>query len=282
MTPEQINAVYQDLVKRTGDPDNFLHRLELVKNDFNAVDAVLFLPMYSMGIGQAGIHRRINVLRAMPFTVQDAVSGKCTVREIEHLKVSGEGEFGMPNRLEELFDRARQIADHGEAKLSTILEPRENWSLDDLVEPFTLLYRFTGVADKAALHILMNLGWGVVKPDRHICRFLSRLGGPWKRYFPTGETDELRAALTLPFVKDWRDTCATFASSKLPAPSVNKQVQLPSVAQLSSRQVDILIMWYAQDRAKDEHEWRPKPICGKVADCKACSVPECEARKASG
>lgn len=87
------------------------------------------------------------------------------------------------------------------------------WSLDEIVNPFTVFYSFTGVADKAALHILMDLVWGLVKPDRHICRFVSRLGGTWKRYFQGGATDDLRLALTLPFVRAWQDAFALFSFS---------------------------------------------------------------------
>lgn len=279
MTPDQINAVYQNLCQRTLAPAEFRRQLDRVVSNSTAVNAVLYLPMYSMGMGQAGITRRIDALRALPFAIEDAVSGKQTVADIERLAVVGGKEFGMRRRVEELFMRAKEISTYGAGRLETVLQPKKNWSLDEIVDPFTVLYSFTGVADKAALHILMDLGWGVVKPDRHICRFVSRLGGPWKRYFPDGPTDDLRPALTLPFVRAWQDACALFSSSSLAPPPPRNGVVFPSVSELSSRQVDILVMWYAQDRAKEEHGWRPKPVCGKQPDCQSCSVQDCDARE---
>lgn len=279
MTPVQINAIYQNLCQRTMEPAEFMRRLDEVTNKFTAVDAVLYLPMYSMGMGQAVITRRIDALRALPFTIEDAVSGKRTVEDIERLVVVDGRKFGMRKRVEELFRRAKEISAYGTTRLVTVLLPKPHWSLDDIVDPFTLLYSFTGVADKAALHILMDLGWGVVKPDRHICRFVSRLGGAWKRYFPDGATDDIRPALTLPFVRAWQNACAHFSLSVLLPPPSRNGVIFPRVSELSSRQVDILVMWYAQDRAEDEHGWRPKPICGKQPDCQSCSVQDCEARK---
>ncbi|AOJ26762.1 hypothetical protein WJ12_17730 [Burkholderia seminalis] len=277
MTPDQINAVYQNLCQRTPNPAELKRRLDSVVNNFTAVDAVLYLPMYSMGMGQAGITRRIDALRALPFTIEDAVSGRQTVADIEQLAVVGGNEFGMRRRVDELFMRAKEISTYGTDRLATVLQPKKNWSLDDIVDPFTVLYTFTGVADKAALHILMDLGWGVVKPDRHICRFVSRLGGQWKRYFPDGATDDLRPALTLPFVRAWQDACALFSSSALAPPPSRNGVMFPGVSELSSRQVDRLVMWYAQDRAREEHGWRPKPVCGKQPDCQSCSVQDCDA-----
>ena len=279
MTPDQINAVYQNLCQRTLAPAEFKRQLDSVGSNFTAVEAVLYLPMYSMGMGQAGITRRIDALRALPFTIEDAVSGKLTVANIERLTVVGGKEFGMRRRVEELFKRANEIFAYGAGRLGAVLQPKKNWSLDEIVDPFTVLYSFTGVADKAALHILMDLGWGVVKPDRHICRFVSRLGGPWKRYFPGGATDDLRPALTLPFVRAWQDACALFSSSLLAPPPPRNGVIFPSVTELSSRQVDILVMWYAQDRAKEEHGWRPRPVCGNQPDCQSCSVQDCGARE---
>jgi hypothetical protein len=279
MTPDQINAVYQNLCQRTLAPEEFKRQLDGVGSNFTAVDAVLYLPMYSMGMGQAGITRRIDALRALPFTIEDAVSGKKTVADIERLVVLGGKELGMRRRVEELFKRANEIYAYGAGRLETVLQPKKNWSLDDIVDPFTVLYSFTGVADKAALHILMDLGWGVVKPDRHICRFVSRLGGPWKRYFPGGATSDLRPALTLPFVRAWQDACALLSPSLLAPPASRDGVIYPRVSELSSRQVDILVMWHAQDRAKEEQWWRPKPVCGEQPDCQSCSVRDCDARE---
>ncbi|MFI5025001.1 MAG: hypothetical protein ACHQRJ_25550 [Alphaproteobacteria bacterium] len=278
MTPAQINAVYQYLCQNTGDPTELQRQLNLVGNEFGAVEAVLYLPMYSMGIGQAGVTPRIAALRRMGFTVEGAHTGRHTVEEIERLDIGGGKLFGMRKRISQLMRRAADIYAYGVERIAQDLKPIDNWNIDDLVRPFTCLSGFTGIRDKAALHVLMDLRWDVVKPDRHICRFLRRLGGQWERYFPTGKKDDLPAPLMFPFAKEWRDTCARFRRVNLPPPAARNGVAFPPLMDLSSRQIDILIMWFAQDRAREERSWRPAPICGKQAACQKCPVPDCEAR----
>lgn len=278
MTREQVDAVYRHLQKETSDPAELLRQLLLVEGDFNALEAVLYVPMYSMGMGQASITPRIAALRAIPFTIESAISGRLTMEAIKTLDIGDNTLFGMPNRVRELFDRAAQIANYGVERIAFDLKPIDNWTIQDLVVPFTRLRGFTGVGDKAALHILMDTGWGVVKPDRHICRFLSRIGGEWQRYFLNGRQDDLLAPLMLPFVRDWRDTCAGFAVGGMALSPEGGEISFPPLTKLTSRQIDILIMWFTQDRARREIHWRPAAVCGDRPICQKCTVPDCFSR----
>ena len=235
-----------------------------------------------MGIGQSGITHRIQALRDLKFTIEGANAGQFTSEQIAGLNIGNRVLFGMPNRVDQLLDRAKRIAACGAEALTLVLQPRPDWATDDLVEPFALLSSFPGVGNAAALHILMDLGWGVVKPDRHICRFLSRLGGPWRRYFPGGPTTVLPAPLMLNFAATWRDICASFTTSNVPPPAPRGAVTFPPLAGLTSRQIDILIMWFTQVVARLERPWRPAQLCGEQPQCARCTVPGCPERKGAG
>lgn len=280
MLPTQINEVYKYLCAKTGNPTEFTRQLALAGNEFTPVEAVLYLPMYSMGMGQSGITRRIQALRDLKFTVEGANAGQFTTEQIAGLNIGNRVRFGMPNRVDQLLDRAKRITAYGAQALTLALQPRPDWTTNDLVEPFALLSGFPGVGNAAALHILMDLGWGVVKPDRHICRFLSRLGGPWRRYFPGKPTTVLPAPLMLNFAATWRDICAGFTTSSLPPPPPRGAVTFPPLADLTSRQIDILIMWFTQKPGPDELAWHPAPLCGAKKQCALCMVPDCPARQA--
>ena len=281
MNLSQLAAVYTYLCTNTKNPQTFHEELGKVETAFNdPIEAVLYLPMYSMGLGQAAISPRIAVLRTEGFKIADVGKGRWKTDCIAKLGVGNNTQFGMKARIEQLLARAKKIDRYGTEKLKAALKPpRHDWATKDLVEPFTLLSSFTGIGAKAALHILMDIGWGVVKPDRHICRFLSRLGGQWEKYFAEPGTTELLAPLMLPFVTEWRDTCSTFKASGSEAPPARDQIQFKPFADLSLRQLDILIMWFTQDRGVDERNWRPEPICGSKPECCVCPVPGCSARK---
>lgn len=281
----QIAAVYNYLCNNTDDPQILLDRLNRGARQWdNPENTVLYLPMYSMGLNSGAATLRIEWLRGNGWDLGKlADAGAEGRKEISNSALASRKPFGMPKRIDELICRAQQII--GCADLGTVLTPPATWGCRELIWPFKFLRQFQGVGGAAALHILMELDWGVVKPDRHICRFLSRLGGPWSNYFSAAGAKTVAPEVRFFLVEAWRDAYQQLGvqvEQVEDEPSIRQRngVQFPDILALKHRQIDSLIMWYTQKVPKADRGWRPDPICQDNPQCGVCHVPNCNGRQA--
>lgn len=283
MEREQIDAVYRYVCEFTGNPQTLLDWLNRGTIPWeSAANAVLYLPMYSTGRNAEGWTVRIDWLRANEWGVDQLANATAGDREaIATTRLHNGNQFGYRNRICELVCRANQILAHGRENLGVMLAPQANWAARDLILPLQTLKQFRGVGTTAALHILMELGWGVVKPDRHICRFLSRLGGPWIDYFLDPGTAEVDDVAVLLLEETWRDACNQLRVDGGNEPPVRQYdgVQFRDLSTFSPRQIDTLIMLYTQDVPRRDRAWRPQPICTATPQCNGCGVPACAGRR---
>lgn len=283
MRYDQISAIYDYLCSATNCPQNLRNELEALRHPWDSpTNTMLYLPMYSWGLGVGTVKPRIEFLRDRGWNVDKLANAKTNDRDkIAEAQISTGIRFGMKNRIDQLISRAVQIKLIGVDLLSENLKPRAGWNCHTLLQPLQLLRRFHGVGSTAALHILMNLNWGVVKPDRHICRFLSRLGGQWSVYFSNSGAETVGDEIRLLLVEAWGGACDVIGK-EAQRKSMSWQygdVQFPSLADLTPRQIDFLVMLYTQDVPKLDLIWRPEPICTVNPKCGKCRVPECEARQ---
>lgn len=271
MTDDDIFAVHQYLFSNTKNPVQM--RAELARGLApwgTPADVVLYIPLYSTGMGPSTINPRITWLQSQGWNwAKLAAANQAQLNAIAASPIAPRVPFGMRKRLTELQSRAEEIRRTGVGPLGALLTPSPSWSTSQLLTALHYLnHGIAGIKLAAALHILMELGWVVVKPDRHICRFLSRLGGPWQHYFAKPGATTLHAYGLVPFLNDWRDACAAIAAS----------AKHPPLRGLTSRQIDALIMWYTQNVTKAARGWRPTPICRATPACPACAVSGCSSR----
>ncbi len=271
MFADQICAIYKYLRENT-DHQVLANHLNAINEAWNAEEAVLYLPMYSLRtLNRGAASRRIAWLRINEMdanALANANPNALSNRDI------GDGAlFGAPRGTSQLVNRAQSLVILGPHFLET-LQPAQ-WSWEQLLRCLISLETFDGVGLAAALHILMDLGWAVVKPDLHIVRFLRRLGNPWRDFF-YADKDQLYPAALIQFQEKWRDECATFARHEFPELPGNAQ-NLPEATALTPRQIDALIMLYTQKRSFNE-AWRPDPVCTNEPRCRPCQVPNCGSR----
>lgn len=269
MTHEQINAIYQYMVAGSNNPEQLEENLQRPPNDFDTIhEAALFLPMYSMGIAAARMQPRINFLIENNWTVD--MLAACTendMTEIANSHYQPGHPFGYRNRVAQLRRRATEILAHDQQEFEATLDSADRAdNVEAAQNAFEFLKDFHYVGDMAAFHIIMDLGWFVVKPDLHIKRFLYRLGGHWRNivnYNPARkEPYYIQAYQFWPFQYAWRDAV----------------VPITNEIGFSSRQVDRLIMWYTQNwNEQRDGGWRPGPICINNPACRNCEVPDCAA-----
>jgi hypothetical protein len=184
----------------------------------------------------------------------------------------------MQRRVEQVVQRAQEILAFGEANLADLARPIENWSKKELVQRLRALQEFSGIGPAAAFHILMDLHWNVVKPDRHICRFLSRIGGIWEEEFVRPGVDTLEPHAFLTFQEKWRSvTTGLLAVASSGGPEFHG-VKFPAMRDWRPRHFDMVIMLYTQDIASADRGWRPVPLCQAEPICTRCAVESCAAR----
>lgn len=272
MFQEQIQAMYQSLMIRSEDQERMRDALQAITvNHDNFVEYALFTPMFSMGMSPATILPRIQWLKDNGWDLDHlANASDDDVAMIEASIISTGTTFGMVNRIKELVQRAQDIYALGQDEITNAIKPRRNWDQAEFLTAYRLLQRLHGIGPAAALHVLMDLQWGVVKTDRHICRFLSRLGGPWSEFFPEPGASTIYAEVMPSFQQAWMTACTDLEVT---------DVDGTSRVSLTSRQVDILIMWYTQTIPPDQRGWRPIPICGNEPRCRECNVPHCNSRR---
>jgi hypothetical protein len=195
-------------------------------------------------------------------------------------EIAPNNQFGQARIVNLLVSRATELNKLEHGYLTEVLASKQNWDSRDLLRALMLLQKLSGVGLPAALHILMELHWGVVKPDRHISRFLSRLGGDWLEYFHEPNSDKVASEALVFMLEKWRSACRKL--SELDGKTfMSSGVEFPSVGALVPRQIDYLIMWYSQNIEKKDREWRPDPICTRTPRCADCNVLDCDAQKVS-
>lgn len=283
MDAGQLLAVYRYLLDKSPDPRKVVSHIH-PDFDFHGrpIEAALYLPLFSMGIGTAAISPRLKWLRENGWdTEQLANASDCAIDTIVAAKLPTGKPFGMRNRVLKLVQRAQEIQDLGTNTLSEILKPAPSWGCRELIQPIHTLNSFTGIGRAAAWHILMDLGWGVIKPDRHVCRFLSRLGGRWTAFFPQQGIDKLCETAALPFQESWKDNYDQMMCALEGTEAKFDEMGAPQPSELSSRQIDLLIMLYTQNIDRDDRDWRPSPLCSVNPHCESCHVPNCTARTAA-
>jgi hypothetical protein len=270
-----LPAVYEYLCHETRNPELFVTHLKQSAQPWDtARSSVLFLPMYSMGLPARTITPRIRWLRENgKDTNFFADATERDIRKIVDADISRNQRFGLENRLFELRQRAQQVTALRDAE--DFLSPIGDWSDRDLLDRLNFLTSLKGMSYLAALHVLMELQWSVVKPDLHIRRVLSqRIGGRWRRYFFNGDRFDL---YVIPFLHEWRAACSEWRDLNPPPPPPRESVNFPALSTFRSRQIDWLFMCFAQNGTADE-AWRPTPICGTEPQCEVCPVDKCESR----
>lgn len=178
MNRDQLSSAFEYLWANSPQPEELCESLaaRAIIGE-TPINAALYLPMYSMGMAAGIITARISWLQGNGWDLEQLAGATVQDRHsIAQAALDNGHAFGMLQRIEQLVERAGQIADRAD-ELIEVLTPIDNWDCRELLAPLRALRPITGIGFAAAVHILMELGWGIVKPDRHICRFLSRLGG---------------------------------------------------------------------------------------------------------
>jgi hypothetical protein len=281
MNQEQIAAVYTYLINNSDDPQVLLNHLNGDQQRWdNEIDNILYLPMYSMGLDAETIDLRIDWLINNGWDLQRLVQATKIDRNYiaEQVLVDG-SKFRMPNRIDELIERAQQLSQYDHDEIVQALAPPEYLQGQDLLEPITLLQKFTGISLTSAIRILMELDWGVVIPDKYLCRFLSRIGGELSGYIQSPpNNDKPRSEAVLFLLAGWRNIC--YQLDYRAEVRHNKGVNFPDFGELTPVQIDYLIKWYTQKVALSDTGWRPNPICTREEPhCQNCIVPDCAGRE---
>lgn len=261
MNKEQILAIHEYLRENSPGVDLLEKYLHDAKRPFcdSVEETVLYIPLYSAFPTKAsGWTPRIEWLRDNNWGVKEIAAldlSESGVEQIASGVLPSGSSFDRRAGVKNLIARAKKISSCGVSDLERKLEPPENWTSRSIQERIDFLREFAGVGERAALHVLMELRWDVVKPDMHICRFLSRLGGDWSRFFPEGEAEEVASHLLLEFLETWHKKC----------------INIRQATGWESRQVDMLIMFFTQGE-----EGLAPPLCTKNPECARCRVPNCK------
>ncbi|MDA7999886.1 MAG: hypothetical protein MPK06_02240 [Alphaproteobacteria bacterium] len=261
MNKEQILAIHEYLRENSPGVDLLEKYLHDAKRPFcdSVEETVLYIPLYSAFPRSASVWTpRIEWLRNNNWGVKEIAAldlSESGVEKIASGVMSDGSSFGSPKAVKYLIVRAKRISSYGVANLERELEMPENWTFQSVRKRINFLCDLGGIGEKAALHILMELRWDVVKPDMHICRFLSRLGGDWSRFFPEGEAEEVASHLLSEFLETWHKKC----------------IDIRQATGWESRQVDMLIMFFTQGE-----EGLAPPLCTKNPECARCRVPNCK------
>jgi len=288
MNPRQFEAIYNHLIQDAEKIDH--HKLFSLNIDSSIketpLSAVIYLPMYSSGKKAHIISPMIAHLKTKdggdPLTYFNSMSLDNLESICGERMANGKEFSSYFCELYELKKRARQIQNFGGESALQHLVYNKTSTLDanNFNELFSFLKKFTGIAEKAALHILMDLGWPVVKPDRHIQRILFRLGG-WNDFFDDQRGEKiLGKKLLLSFQKKWFETVKEINKYYKNNPENEPAIGYPSLGQITSRQVDLCLMWYSQDKKKGD-TLLAEPRCSIKPACIRCNVPNCNGRPKS-
>jgi hypothetical protein len=306
MNSQQFASIYGHLIddaiaiQRAGGVSK-LHGLSNALDTFGCPDtAILLLPLYSVGMAAHVISPRIEHLKQKAASVSKSCLDyflECSCEDLESIceeKIIVKNDTGKTDlrpfgdffpRLYEMRRRARKIV-AANATESLIFDG-EFPSQAEFKVVFKRLTDFPGISEKAAQHILMELGWPIIKPDRHIQRILNRMGG-WETHFPDESGNVSKAILKwYEFQKAWGEAvrqvnagASTFGreiDSKLA--QLNQTGRpLPSLGTINSRQIDLCLMWFSQTQTANE-SGLAAPRCTDVPVCRRCSVPGCKGRR---
>jgi hypothetical protein len=279
MKPEQFQAIYNHLLK---DADgNSRHKIHGLKQlvTMRPIEAILYLPVYSAGKKAHVMTPRIDRLKI------EARKSGCEIDFFVSQSLENLEKLCTPNVFGDFFCLVYEIRRRAilikELKVDVIEPqlrvPNEFPNLQSFGEVMKLLKRFRGIADAAAQHILMELGWPIVKPDRHIQRILHRVGG-WDCFFNTDGGDKILDQPSLyEFQKTWSQAVNEINRCDLSIENLPPSV--PSLNELNSRMIDACLMFFCQSRGKEDEKLLGKPLCTSDPDCVRCPVPECNFRK---
>lgn len=249
----------------------------------NAVEAILYLPMFSLGMAAHGMEARIEYLKAKTAGRDLAFFAESALEALEAIcdeRYRGNARFGdFFIRLYEIRRRAKMILEIGiEHVEATLARPSAFPTAPEFKRTLKFLTKFRGISETAAQHILMDLGWPIIKPDRHIQRILYRMGG-WNEFFDSEDGDKkLTPGEWYEFQKKWAKVVADIVSHDYGAAAANGLAGVPTLNQLNSRQIDITLMWFSQTQKRDDGTLKP-PLCTADPKCQSCAVPECTQRR---
>ena len=275
MKPDQFAAIYRyhaDAAEAM--PMHKFHHLPTIAQEWDPILGVLYLPLYSLGMAAHGMSSRIEYLRAKAAgrDLQFFAYSKLEVlEEICDEKYKGNNRFGdFFIRLYEIRKRAIRILEIGEDVV------RENLNRIDVFpseqtfkKSLKFLKVFQGISETSAQHVLMELGWPIVKPDRHIQRILYRLGG-WNDFFDSEDGDkQLTPSEWYRFQEKWNHTVSEI---------VNWTVNRSDFCALNSRKIDICLMWYSQTQRRSDPSLSA-PLCTADPSCLSCEVSDCTLRR---
>ena len=268
---EHIAGIYEWLNAQVEPARLQAHLAECLNlwND-DAREAILYIPMYSWGIKNPLITPRIEFLQRNGWNSEKfaaATDGLLDKLECENL--SDGRRFGFRCRLDELRERSRQLV-----KGSPHLRPAPTaFDADRVKEKMSDLQRFRGVGRKAALHVLMDLGWPVFIPDRQLLRFLYRVDAVWRPFLRSDSGSCMLPDQHLyEFLALWNDKTAAIRTNAMAGRVPQYARGVPTLDTLKPRQIDILIMLFTQDVGRGSEGWRPAPICNFNPNCEDCPI----------
>jgi endonuclease III len=276
MKPEQFQAIYNYLLQDAA--SNSSHKIYGLKQmgTMGAIEAILYLPVYSSGKKAHVMTPRIDRLKF------EARKNDCEIDFFVDHSLEKLEELCNENVFSDFFcliyeirKRAKRIKELGAGAIEQQLNvPNQFPDLEYFRKVMKLLTQFRGVADVAAQHILMELGWPIVKPDRHIQRVLHRVGG-WSDFFSNNRDDhKLNLETLYKFQKKWNFMVNEINNYGLSMQSVDPNV--PSLNELNSRMIDACLMWFCQSQGRDDAKFLGKPLCTLKPECVICPVRECE------
>jgi hypothetical protein len=284
MTPEQFSAIYSHLI-RDARQSCGKHKMFGLRDQTEAgvIDGILFLPLYSLGIAAHGMEARVRHLKdkangnGLDFFADGSLD---ELEKICDSKIQGGNLFGdFFNRLYEIRQRAKKVRELGVQKVETQLQKPEVFPTpSEFKEALKLLKEFKGISDVAAQHILMDCGWPIVKPDRHVQRILYRLGG-WTKFVGTGSDNKKRGLEEwYGFQKKWKRCVDAILEHQDSSLEQACELDLPVLRELNSRKIDYCLMWFAQTQKQDNCSLGPA-VCIADPRCENCRVPNCTKRK---
>lgn len=283
MSPIQFANIYQNLVNDAQSlPKHKIFSLGSMCFE-NEIDAVLYLPLFSLGLVAHGMPERIEHLKlkaegnSLDFFLKSPLEDLeeiCT-ETMQNGKIFGD--FFI--RLYEIRKRAKKIQEKiADNVVKKIRAPSDFPSKEKFVAAIKFLKDFHGIGEISAQHILMDLGWPIVKPDRHIQRILFRLGG-WDNFFNSEEGNKnFSPEEWYVFQQKWHSAVTGIINFSYE----NSEIIIPNnilkINQLNSRKIDICLMWFSQ-KQKSKDETLSAPRCTETPLCKSCSVPNCKLRR---
>ena len=268
---EHVAGIYEWLNAQV-EPARLRAHLSECLNLWNdgAREAILYIPMYSWGIKNPLITPRIEFLQRHGWDSEKfAAATDASLDKLECESLPDGSKFRFRYRLDELRERSRQLV-----KGTPQLRPAPiGFRADAVKKKMSELRRFRGVGRKAALHVLMDLGWPVFIPDRQLLRFLYRIDAVWRPFLRSNSVSCMLPDEHLyKFLALWNDKTAAIKAGPMAARVPQYARGVPTLEALEPRQIDILIMLFTQDVGYGSEEWRPAPICNYNPNCEECPI----------